>query len=581
MMAVTLSQLTPQQYKPDKGSRFSSRKCIDDWLESLPLANMSAAGNELLAGLQELNHSRVSARFRLHALERLTEPVLAVVDALDKNFQETAFPLNEKSDKVGRVSVQFFRELSLGYRITVDQLAGATTDLNMINRKTGAVCVHRALSSLEQMLYRSSLLYQPVPQGVWSEIHTLYAFARQNGIHDRGFTDIVGWLKGKFSIDDIYKRVAIVGISDPSRLSQRGIGNVFRASELWSNRCDIIEGELLGSKISLLCFEINVDTDMPPQLMDQGAGENTPDFVFDVRRLKKWLKDVLEKSDDPLREIPFRIENREPLILGANLLQQLVNTWAVRLKRGFQRMPAQHEIKLIVGINGIHFNLAGGMTFEQFLDSTDNPSFVDKSEVVNNWLPSGDAPQSPSIYPAEVLNQSLGGYCLRLSELEDMHLRVGELVSVCVSSISPSDAIWMVGVVRWLCASGVDELEIGVSLIGQSARPVALLSHEEGGRKVPPFRGLMLNDFKSDNADERSLIVPGFFARNDAQAMMSYRDDLEVKVSAVSFDELIERSTEFCRYRFSGLEPADDQLLDHPSSVDNLDDGEQASTMSA
>ena len=576
MMAVTLSQLTPQQYRPEKGSRFSNRRCLDQWLDSLPLADMSAAGNELLTGLQELNHSQVRARFRFRSLERLVEPVMAVVGALDKNFQESAFPLTEKCNKIGRLSVQFFREVSLGYRITADHLCGSTTALNFINRKTGASCVHRALSALEQMHYRLSLLYQQVPQDVWSEIHTLYAFARQNEIHDCRFVGTIGWLQDQFSIDDVYKRIAIVGISDPSRLSQRGIRHIYRASELWSRRCDINAGGGAGKQGSSDCFDIHVDVDLPPQLEGHNTDERPPDLVFDVGRLKKWLKNILEQSDDPLREIPFRIEGRETLILSANLLQQLVNTWAVQVKRDFQRMPAQHEIKLIVGINGIHFNLSGEMTFEQFLDGVDEFVFTGPAEEVNSWLPSGDLQQSPRIYAAQVLNQSLGGYRLRLAELQDLHLRVGELVSVCASSISPTDAVWMVGVVRWLHASGADELEVGVSLIGQSARPTALLPPKEGRRKVAPIRGLMINDFQPNQTDQLSLLVPGFFAKNQGKVLICYRDGLEMKVGNVSFLTLLERTTEFCRYRFS--EPGSPEQIESDQNSPGSDETDQQPT---
>ena len=588
MTAVTLSQQTPQQYKPEKGSRISNRRCLDQWLESLPLANMSAAGNELLSGLQELNHSKTGARFRLQALERLTEPVMAVVGALDKKFQESAFPLDEESDKVGRVTVQFFRELSLGYRLTADQVCGSTTRLNFINRKTGAACIQRALSALEQMLYRSSLLYQQVAQDVWSEIHTLYAFARQNAIHERRFVDTIGWFTNQFSIDDVYKRIALVGISDPSRLSQRNIGNVYRASELWSRRCDIIESDLLPKKVSSHCFEIHVDADLPPQLMRQSTTDSSPDLILGIRRLKKWLKEILDESTDPLREIPFKIEGREPLVLSANLLQQLVNNWAVQVKRGFQRMPAQHEIKLITGINDIHFNLSGDMTFDQFLDTVGDITFASSVGAVNGWLPAGELLQSPGIFPAQVLNQSLGGYRLRLVELQDMHMRVGELVSVCAASISESDALWMIGVVRWLHAVGNDELEIGVSLIGQAARPTGLLLPEDKERQVPPFRGLLINDFQPNQVDRLSLLVPGFYAKNQGEARICYREDSDMKIEQINFLSLVERTTEFCRYRFAtqgtpehgpGVSVIEiDQIS---SDSDSEDEDQQNSIMSA
>jgi hypothetical protein len=575
MMAVTLSQATPQQFKPERGSRFSGKSPFHGWLESLPLANMSAAGNELLAGLQELNHTKLSPRFRLACLEQLVEPVLAVVGALDKHFQDTSFPLTEKNDKIGRVAVQFFRELAMGYRLTADQNAANSAKVNLLHARTAALCVHRALSCSEQMLYRASLQYHEVPQQVWNEINVLYAFAFQNNIHHKTFKDSVGWLKQDFSIDDIYKRIAIIGISDAQRLSQRAIRQVYLASELWGRRCQMGTGD--QAKASAGRFEINVDNDEPPRLIVEERTHDKPDFIIDISKMRDWLQDLLNQSDDPMHAVQFKVDGQKPLLIDAALLRQLVTTWGIRQSRSYQRLPAQHDIDLLLGINGIHFVVAGQMSFEEFLDHSRDNSFIQSPDATNNWVASSDYATRPNAHVATVLNQSLGGYCLRMSELEGVSLKVGELISLCPKAIAGRDAMWMIGVVRWLRAHGVDELELGVSVIGQSALAVALQVPEETASKLPPFRGLLIEPFGPNTSQPQSLLVPAFFARGSAEARICVRDGDEFSVREVSLLELVDRTSEYCRYRY--------RFDDQPDAVetmdDELDESGQASQMSA
>jgi hypothetical protein len=512
---------------------------------------MSAAGNELLPGLQELNHTKVSPRFRLSCLESLTEPVLAVVAALDKHFEDTAFPQSEKNDKISRVAVQFFRELALGYRLAGDQLANNSAKVSMLNSRSVALCVHRSLSCLEQMMYRAALLYQNVQQQIWNEIHVLYAFAFQNGAHQKSFKDTVGWLKANFSIDDIYKRLAIVGISEPQRLNQRAIRRVYLASELWAQRTSISVGT--GIEPAEGKFEIAVDSDEPPKMMVEGESAENPDFVFDISSLKSWLQDVLSKSEDPLRDVQFRVDGQDPMFLESNLLRQLVGNWGVRRDRSYQRLPAQHDINMQIGLNGIHYAAAGNMAFDQFLDQSRDSEFIQSPDALNNWVSSADQSTRPAIHHAHVLNQSLGGYCLRITEVENLNLRVGELVSLCASSIASRDAMWMVGVIRWLRCISVTELEIGVSIIGQSARAAALFINEDPAQKIPPFRGLVIQPF-GPSEDTESLIVPAFFARNHSEGKVCVRDGDDFHVDRLRIVALQERTTEFCRYRFELIE---------------------------
>ncbi|MDJ0652957.1 MAG: hypothetical protein QNJ40_02305 [Xanthomonadales bacterium] len=489
----------------------------------------------------------MSARFRYQVLERLTEPCLAVINVLDKQFQDAAFPLDAKTEKSGRMVIQFFKEMALGYRLAAHQFAGETATLSLLNKRVGATCLHRALSCCEQLLYRSSLLFKPLEPGGWDEIHTLYAFTAQNGLETRNCEDPFGWLNRPHSIQETYKRILLMGLCDPSRLSQRAIQQVHCACELWSNRCEIAPAIGRAPEGS---FTIDVNADEAPQLVQEsGACLDNVDFVFDLSRLKSWLVDVMNADGGRARDISFKIAGHPPLILDSLLLRQLVATWGVRIARNHQRIPAEHSIRMLVGINGIHFMTAGEQSFSQFLEETGNEMFMRQGGSVNNWIIGSDQRFRPPVYQAQVLNQSLGGYRLRLTDMEQMHLKVGELIAVSASSVNERDAVWMIGAVRWLHSVSTTELEVGVSIIGQGVRTAAVMA-DTPGKRVPAARGLIIQGFTAETREQDFLLLPPFHSDCSTPLTMEWRDDMEMESSRVQLLELVDRTTEYCRFTF-------------------------------
>lgn len=506
--------------------------------------------------MQELNHSRVGARFRFQILERLTEPCLAVIQVLDKQFQDAAFPLDSKTEKSGRLVLQFFTEMALGYRLAAHQFAGETATLSLLKKRIGALSLHRALSCSEQLLYRSSLLFKPLPTGAWDEIHTVYAFAAQNGLEKKNCEDTFGWLKRSHSVQEIYKRILLLGLCDPSRLSQRAIQQIYCACELWSNRCEVAPA--IG-RAPAGTFTIDVNADAAPQLvLDSSSALDKVDFVFDLSRLKAWLTDVMLSDGGKARDISFKVSGHPPLILDSLLLKQLVATWGVRISRIHQRLPAEHSIRMLVGINGIHFMTAGEQSFSQFLEETGNEMFMRQGGSMNNWIIGSDQRFRPPIYEAQVLNQSLGGYRLRLCDIDQMHLKVGELIAVSASSVNERDAVWMVGAVRWLHSVSTKELEVGISIIGQDVRTAAVMA-DSPGKRVPAARGLIIRGFTSDTCDTDFLLLPPFHSDCDIPLSMEWRDAMQMESARLRLDQLVDRTTEFCKFTFQSESLAVDE----------------------
>ncbi|MFK7955503.1 MAG: hypothetical protein AB8B96_05360 [Lysobacterales bacterium] len=540
----SLASATPQQEKPGRNSRFASRKAFDEWLASLPLANVTAAGNELLAGVQDLNHSKVSARFRLHALEQVTEPCLAVVNVLDKQYHDAVFPLTDKTDKVGRTVVHFFRELAMGYRLAAHQFANESARFSLVGKRAGGLAIHRALSCCEQLVFRCGQLFRAPPTGIWSEIHILYAFAAQNGMESRTIVDTLGWSKKSHRIEDIYKRTALLGLCDPQRLSQRAITQVHKACEMWRDKTTLATG-----KAAVGQFAITIDDDCAPMLV---LDDESPsgDFRFDLSSLKQWLQKLLSSENGSSRDIPLKSAGHETLILDGMLLRQLTATWGERIERRHKRLPATHKARVVIGLNGIHFMAAGEQSFGQFLEETGNEKLTQQAGSINNWVAGSDQRFRPPQHEAEILNQSLGGYRLRFVKPQNMQIRVGELITLSTAAISERDAIWMVAAVKWLQSPDPEEVEVGLSVVGQDVKAAAVLA-DLPGRRIPPARALLTRGFAANDANNQYLLVPPFHSETKVPWLTCWREEMQFHETMLQVDGLADRTTEYCRYTYA------------------------------
>ncbi len=552
---VSLSDSAAQQVKPESGSPFDSQKAFNSWLEGLPLANVMAVSNELVAGLQELNRSRVATKFRSRALDRLLGPIKTEGGLLDKEYRDTTFPLKDHVDRHGRVALSFYRELAIGYRIVADELAGHTSKVSLLSKGAASKAIHHALCCHEQHLFRLSLLYQEVPAGVWSEIHTLYAFAAQNLLQERRHKELFMERVDKTRIEDVYKRLCLIGVSDLRRLGQRAIHSLFDACPAWSARVNLVQA---APRAGL--FEILPHSDEPPQLV-ASVEASSPGLMLDIQTLRAWLKPMLEPVVGRSIEIDFPRAGKDgPARIDNVTLMSVIAAWGERVERSFKRLPADHQIKMIVGMNGIHYVTAGEVGLSQFIEDLDDVAFFAAASSNQNWIAVADDRFRPTEYRAEVINQSVGGYRLRMTEMSGMHLRVGEVVSLCASSIANRDTTWLLGLVRWIHAISTTEMEVGVAVMGHAVRAaVVLLPQKTDERSVPPFRGLVIDGFSPGEENIEHLLVPGFVTETGTLIQLAYQSQQQAVIRDVRLVSLADRTSEVSRFEFTDQDESDDR----------------------
>ena len=161
-------------------------------------------------------------------------------------------------------------------------------------------------------------------------------------------------------------------------------------------------------------------------------------------------------------------------------------------------------------MHALHYALAGNLDFGTFVRRVHGDAImVGAHELASAWLATADITR-PQVFRADVLDQSGGGYRMRLHGGEGLRMRIGEVIGLSPVD-DEDDRDWMVGVIRWLRHDGQSEL-LGVELLRREARAAGLRPVTAEGETLAPLRAVELMNGRE--VDNLSVLVTSGLARN-------------------------------------------------------------------
>ena len=176
-MARTLGLSVPQLNKADSDVFDLRPRRVDEWLDSLPRANVGETARQVFETLVEVNRYHYSYQHRMYFLEAVRETVFYVTDSMKRHFVGVNAPLPEKNQKIAAATREIHHAMAVGYMICIEDLLQST--LFFADQKLLAILIQRAIASLGRVLLSAYQTYTPYPPGIWSELHKLYLAAEQ------------------------------------------------------------------------------------------------------------------------------------------------------------------------------------------------------------------------------------------------------------------------------------------------------------------------------------------------------------------------------------------------------------------
>jgi hypothetical protein len=503
---------------------------VKRWLSGLPKANLGETARQLYQAMLELNQLRTTVQHRLQLLELLRPEIHFVCRELERYFVNQPIVLSERPRKVASLCQALNNHLAIGYKLISVELA-AQTGRDRLQLLT--ISLQRAIRSLCAMLVRSTQLYSPTPEGLWLELHQLYAIAAAHGVHRTLVRDDLTYRVKGLSAEQSYIVALMIGSARCNQMRQQNVAQLAQVLEPWSARVRLQPAQTPSS-----LFVASSRVDGPPRYRSMFTSEERASLLgIDPHGLVKVIELHLQSPANASQENALPV----PEGLSLDLLQHLSAAWGDISERSFQRAPVQGSMTLCIGMSALHYYLAGQRPFGDLLkrpDATRSAVFKLNNAAPDVWAVAFDAQavnedgvlpndhiefvrpvmattpdeQAPETPPADNLfptfevqrvDHSPGGFCLSWPGEVPAQLQAGELLGLQ----DATSQTWSVAVVRWIRQVRGGGPQMGVELIAPSAQPcgLRLLRKTEQGSEY--LRALLLPEI-SVISRPATLIAP-------------------------------------------------------------------------
>jgi hypothetical protein len=573
---LTMKLRVPTLKKSGTSILKTNPESLRKWVANLPLVNVDASVGQLEFGLFQLNGVELPTADRFQALELLTEPVMHITGALQKKHLGKRFPLGKDDLNKSNHTIGLFLAMATGYKLLVDALdrePGAGTQL--------ANPLQRAIRYLSESLIGSYQIYSQHREGIWADLHALYALAAKHGLQAYQEIDTTLQKPALTSVEIAYKQILLLSLAGPYRLHQNEIRQVYNLLGRWAPYCRFHAAK---SHDNIGFFTCDLSSDDPPRYL-QLTRRDLPDedsIILDTSGMTEPANATLAE----LRDKPY-LRNILP---GENTLKRLMLSWGVMPERQSARRRQEVPVQLVIGLNAIHSLLTepvrgDAKTMIQETPATDHEDFLydptfDRQTVIatkhpprkkpagnagrqnNPFMPAGQHPmrgaytpglqarpvdrkQAPAIESWKMVDVSVGGYCMLWESNEVSSAQVGELVALRTGTAESNDG-WKLGIIRWMKFTPERGLMLGVQLMASGATPVwACLCRDEPVTESRA-QGLLLTENRALK-QQPSLLLPSMPFRTGCLSTLSSGE----KDERIILVRQLENTGSFAQYHFA------------------------------
>lgn len=479
-----LIEALPARVAPTRAQRVGE-KATRAAAAALPLANPVRAAREVEQILDDMLATRWPAGERIAALEHLRAPIAALDAAAERLVAGESQPLPEAAAAAATASQRLEAKLAAGYALGLHELCAPEGKLPRFKSRPAALAAVRALVHANLALLWACRQYQSPPAGTWRRLHAVHAFACELGLADQTIED--GVADGvPLSPRTAYAHVLLLAMANPYRFSARELQDAWQVCRGLAGLCGFARARAEG---------VGVDTasDVGPGAIPVERLGLSPGVIsVDTGPVEHALDAQLAALPRGATSLDLGLPGGGHVGVDVAFLERLRVGWGLAV-RGYARLPAEHRLEVVVGMHALHYVLAGDTDFPAFVRQVHNDALaLGRHNPSPAWSVPAD-PVRPQVLRGEVLDQSSGGYRLRLPAGAGLRVRIGDVIGLAPVVDDAEARDWMVGLVRWLRRTDAgDAVSLGVELLRRQARAAGVLGVTASGEKLAPMRAVEL-----------------------------------------------------------------------------------------
>ena len=498
-------------------------KQVEAWLANLPLSTPAEAAVELLDFMTTLNSLDLSHDARIKVVDRIGTVIEDVVASLYEQYSAVTLPLPAKQQRLAELAQRLLLEMAMAYKILL--LEWLKRRFHLFGGNPVPLYLQRILLALQAVTEVSFETHQPIPEGVWMDLHQTYNHALRNGLKDiipEGGSKML-------SLEQIYKSTLLMALADPYHFPQAELPWAKDVISRVSSLATVFPAEE-NTQGQPGLFIVDVGSDNVPKALAHEAHPMHPrwDLVLNTSALVKHIALVathLNNSEDRAK-LGLPEASIDPAY--ASMLKRLRLNWGVSIHRQSQRRRHQQgkEVDVCLGFKAMHRLLSPtGMT-----------------ETIQYGIV--DSEPAPVVLKCKTINDSMGGLAVSKTSTTSMQIRVGDIAGVRQGT-NP----WGLGVVRWFRVPKKGEVTFGIQLLAPQALAVQI-RRQDTGRQWP---GLMLHPSTASKQPPMLAAMPGCFGPDLAVEVRTPKGQM-----AMHIDMRLESSPsmDLLRFHMEAAKPA-------------------------
>lgn len=343
--------IPPQQANSERVKTFQEA-ALKQWVNELPIANPSLSTRLLYDLIIEFNQLEMDSKTRLEALEILRPSYIILEDYLRSRLMQSSFPKTESDQKIMEILVAIEKEMAIGYWIVARDMSHK--DIGWFQNKPIALAIERCIKGLSSIVITFALMYQPSPDWVWIDLHSLYKLSETLGKHTTKIPGEFTNLAKTTTIEECYHQILLLSLSEPKGLMQKEIVQVYLFLESLSALIQL-EKKVVAHYTSQ-CL-LRLDDDKPPlfQLNPPKIEESGLRYLnFD--KLYKSFHKTKDKYIEPenARFSSIRGQTSSPYKLPVELLDYLELQWSGKVRPNISIFSDRLDRFIAFGLDAAH-----------------------------------------------------------------------------------------------------------------------------------------------------------------------------------------------------------------------------------
>jgi cyclic-di-GMP-binding protein len=542
---------------------------VQTWVSNLSVLNIGETAKHLYTTLQELMILDVTDSTRLKIIEVLRPTISTIIESLSKHYTNQNILLDERAELIAGLAQQLRVYTAMIYRTiaqkTITTLQTQTFGLFSFGKKkdlmaTASQAIHRGLTEFFYLCAETKTLYLPAYKGMWTHINGLIKQSQALGLDDFALREDNQAHSKILTIKQAYLRTILISVCNTNKLRQTEIRKIAQLSEIWVSLIQI-SSKPSGQDL----FWVDTSLDAPPTYITQLKAISLSTLYINVQQLLSHFENL---GNDPATIL----HPSEEALLSGSLRLHLLQTLRGPAERSNERHPENGTIEIALGLIGSHYQLANRQNFEEVIQmqelfaNSDLPFIQPHSrrELDLNYNIKDDKIRQDATreylesYQCQILNISLGGYCIRWVGTAPNVLRSGELIAIR----EHQDSEWSIGLIRWVQQQLNHGAEFGIEILSQRGKSCGARVLRQDGNTSDYMRAILLPEIREQNRTA-SIIVPILAFKSGNKISIRLGSD---QVKAQLLQEIVVTQS-FSQFEFVVTQPdklsADSELSKH------------------